>query len=231
MTRILDSTTKPYVYVKKQEPKNLNRNVAIGTALGITASAILLTRGKLSTLPKMSYGIKEVMAICAGSSIGGYTAANLTTKDNFKGRTLELKNELVYNDFIPLMILKGADLLIKTKNKLAKSIALAGTLLGATFLSHKVGENELRKKGLKSEYPVKACHLIADFDDFLLPIAIATKSKWLQQFLKVISPVTFAPLGYNVGTTKDSKYYSSSASGSTVGSSVGSGSTSGSNSL
>ena len=93
MTRILDSTTKPYVYVKKQEPKNLNRNVAIGTALGITASAILLTRGKLSTLPKMSYGIKEVMAICAGSSIGGYTAANLTTKDNFKGRTLELKNE------------------------------------------------------------------------------------------------------------------------------------------
>ena len=201
-----------------QSSKNLNRNVAIGTAIGITTAALLLTKGKLKALPKMSYGIKEVMAICAGSSIGGYTAANLTTKDNFKGRTLELKNELVYNDFIPLIILKGADLLIKTKNKLAKSIALAGTLLGATFFSHKVGENELKKKGLKSNYPVKACHLIADFDDFLLPIAIATKSKWLQQFLKIISPVTFAPLGYNVGTTKDSKYYSSSASGSTSGS-------------
>ena len=216
MTVTLDSA---HFYSTKtpQQSSNLNRNVAVGTAIGITSAALLLTRGRLNTLPKMSYGIKEVMTICAGSSIGGYTAANLTTKDNFKGRTLELKNELVYNDFIPLMILKGADLLVKTKNKLTKSIALAGTLLGATFLSHKIGEAELKKKGLKSEYPVKACHLIADFDDFLLPIAIATKSKWLQQFLKVISPVTFAPLGYNVGTTKDTKYYSSSVSDSSCG--------------
>ena len=217
---------------------NLNRNVAIGTAIGITTAALLLTKGRLKTLPKMEYGVKEVMAICAGSSLGGYIGANLTTKDNYKGRTLELKNQLLYNDFIPLMILKGADLLIKTKNKLAKSIALAGTLLAATFASHKVGEAELKKQGLKSNYPVKPCHLIADFDDFLLPIAIATKSKWLQQFLKIISPVTFAPIGMNVGTTKDSKYYSSSGSGSSVGSgstvgssvgsSVGSGSTVGS---
>ena len=213
-----------------QSSSSLNRNVFIGTALGITASALLLTKGKLKNLPKMNYGVKEVMAICAGSTIGGYTAANLTTKDNFKGRTLELKNELIFNDFIPLMVLKGADLLIKTKNKLAKSIALAGTLLGATIVSHKVGENNLKKKGLNPNYPVKACHLLADFDDFLLPIAIATKSKWLQQFLKIISPITFAPLGINVGTTKDSKYYSSvssSGSGSSVGSS---GSSSGSGS-
>ena len=66
---------------------------------------------------------------------------------------------------------------------------------------------QLGYKGLKTNYPVKACHLMADFDDFLLPIAIATKSKGLQQFLKIISPITFAPLGINVGTTKDSKYY------------------------
>ena len=191
-----------------QSSNNLNRNVALGTAIGITSAALLLTKGKLKNLPKIDYGVKEVMAICAGSSLGGYFAANLTTRDNYKGRTLELKNQLLYNDFIPLMILKGADILIKTKNKLAKSIALAGTLLVATFTSHKVGEKELEKQGLKSNYPVKACHLIADFDDFLLPIAIGTKSRWLQQFLKVISPVTFAPIGMNVGTTKDSKYYS-----------------------
>ncbi len=191
-----------------QSSNNLKRNVTIGTAVGITAAALLLTKGKLMTLPKISYGVKEVMAICAGSSLGGYFAANLTTKDNYKGRTLELKNQLLYNDFIPLMILKGADMLIKTKNKLAKSIVLAGTLLGSTIVGHKIGEQELKKQGLKSNYPVKACHLMADFDDFLLPIAIATKSKWLQQFLKVISPVTFAPIGMNVGTTKDSKYFS-----------------------
>ena len=191
-----------------QSSNNLKRNVIIGTAVGITAAALLLTKGKLKTLPKISYGVKEVMAICAGSSLGGYFAANLTTKDNYKGRTLELKNQLLYNDFIPLMILKGADMLIKTKNKLAKSIVLAGTLLGATIVGHRIGEQELKKQGLKSNYPVKACHLMADFDDFLLPIAIATKSKWLQQFLKVISPITFAPIGMNVGTTKDSKYFS-----------------------
>ena len=197
-----------------QSSKKLNRNVAIGTAVGITSAALLLTKGKLTKLPNMSYGIKEVMTICAASSVGGYIGANLTTKDNYKGRTLELKNQLLYNDFIPLMVLKGADLLIKTKNKLAKSIALAGVLLGATIASHKLGEKQLEKKGLKSNYPVKACHLLADFDDFLLPIAIATKSKWLQQFLKIISPITFAPIGYNVGTTKDSKYYSSASSSS-----------------
>lgn len=212
MTVTLDSVHFYSTKTPQQQSSNLNRNVAIGTALGITSAALLLTRGKLKNLPKMEYGVKEVMAICAGSSLGGYFAANLTTKDNYKGRTLELKNQLIYNDFIPLMILKGADLLIKTKNKLAKSIALAGTLLGATFFSHAIGEKELKKQGLNPKYPVKACHLIADFDDFLLPIAIATKSTWLQQFLKIISPITFAPIGMNVGTTKDSKYYSSTSS-------------------
>ena len=192
---------------KPESSKNLNCNVAIGTGLGILTSGLLLTKGKLKTLPKMSYGVKEVMTICTGSALGGYIGANLTTKDNFNGRTMELKNELIYNDFIPLMFLTAADYLIKTKNKVAKSIALTGTLLVSTFISHKLGEKSLEKKGLKTNYPVKACHLMADFDDFLLPIAIATKSKGLQQFLKIISPITFAPLGINVGTTKDSKYY------------------------
>ena len=173
MTVTLDSIRSfPTKTPQQAESKTLNCNVFIGTALGITASALLLTKGKLKSLPKMEYGVKEVMVICAGSTIGGYLAANLTTKDNFKGRTLELKNELIFNDFIPLMVLKGADLLIKTKNKLAKSIALAGTLLGATVISHKIGESNLKKKGLNPNYPVKACHLLADFDDFLLPGSI-----------------------------------------------------------
>ena len=193
--------------IKPVSSNNLNRNVAIGTGLGILSSALLLTKGKLKTLPKMSYGVKEVMTICTGSTLGGYIGANLTTKDNFKGRTQEIKNELIFNDFIPLMILNAADYLIKTKNKVAKSFALAGTLLAATFASHWLGEKSLERKGLKTNYPVKACHLMADFDDFLLPIAIATKSHGLQQFLKIISPITFAPLGINVGTTKDDKYF------------------------
>ena len=201
------SITKPSQSNKSNQ--NIKRNVAIGTGLGILTSALVLTKGKLTTLPKMSYGVKEVMTICAGSSIGGYIGANLSTKDNFKGRTMELKNELLFNDFIPLIILSAVDKLYKTKNKLVKSIVLCGTLLGATIASHKVGEKVLEKKGLKTNYPVKACHLMADFDDFLLPIAIATKSTGLQQFLKVISPITFAPLGFNVGTTRDSKYYDS----------------------
>lgn len=192
---------------KPESSRNLNRNVAIGTGLGILSSALFLTKGKLKTLPKMSYGVKEVMTICTGSTLGGYIGANLTTKDNFKGRTQEIKNELIFNDFIPLMFLSAADYLIKTKNKVAKSFALAGTLLVSTFASHWLGEKVLERKGLKTNYPVKACHLLADFDDFLLPIAIATKSQGLQQFLKIISPITFAPLGINVGTTKDSKYF------------------------
>ena len=200
------STIQPSFY-NKQTNSNINRNVTIGTGLGIFSSALLLTKGKLKTLPKMSYGVKEVMTLCAGSTIGGYIGANLITKDDFKGRTMELKNELLYNDFIPLIVLSVVDKLYKTKNKVVKSIVLAGTLLGATIVSHKLGEEELKKKGLKINYPVKACHLLADFDDFLLPIAIATKSHGLQQFLKIISPITFAPLGLNVGTTKDSKYY------------------------
>ena len=168
--------TSDWSITKPVSSNNLNRNVAIGTGLGILSSALLLTKGKLKTLPKMSYGVKEVMTICTGSTLGGYIGANLTTKDNFKGRTQEIKNELIFNDFIPLMILSAADYLIKTKNKVAKSFALAGTLLGATFASHWLGEKSLERKGLKTNYPVKACHLMADFDDFLLPIAIATKS-------------------------------------------------------
>lgn len=191
---------------------NLNRNVIIGTTVGIATAALALTKGKLTNLPKMKYGIKEVMLLCSGSSIGGYVGANLSTDKNKKGRKIELKNQLLYNDLIPLSLLKVADIVIKTKNKLTRSIILAISLLGATILGHKIGEQELKSKGLKTNYPVKACHLLADFDDFLLPVAIATKSKGLQQFLKVISPFTFAPLGWNVGKTEDSKYYSSAGS-------------------
>ena len=188
---------------------NLNRNVAIGTGIGITAAALALTKGRLKSLPKMSYGIKEVMLLCAGSSLGGYIGANVSTDSNKRGRTIELKNQLIYNDLIPLTLLKITDKFLKLKNKLGRSIVLAASLLVATVIGHKIGEQELKHEGLKTDYPVKACHLLADFDDFLLPVAIATKSKGLQQFLKVISPITFAPLGYNVGTTKDSKYYPS----------------------
>ena len=101
------SITKPSQSNKSNQ--NIKRNVAIGTGLGILTSALVLTKGKLTTLPKMSYGVKEVMTICAGSSIGGYIGANLSTKDNFKGRTMELKNELLFNDFIPLIILSAVD--------------------------------------------------------------------------------------------------------------------------
>ena len=208
MIQTSDWTIKP----SPSKPSNLNRNVSIGTAIGITTAALLLTKGKIKNLPKINYGIKEVMTLCAGSSIGGYIGANVSTDRNKRGRTIELKNQLIYNDLIPLALLKVADIVIKTKNKLTRSIILAASLLGATILGHKIGEHQLKKEGLKTNYPVKLCHLIADFDDFLLPVAIATKSRGLQQFLKVISPLTFAPLGLNVGKTEDSKYYSSTGS-------------------
>ena len=66
---------------------NLNRNVIIGTTVGIATAALALTKGKLTNLPKMKYGIKEVMLLCSGSSIGGYVGANLSTDKNKKGRT------------------------------------------------------------------------------------------------------------------------------------------------
>lgn len=207
MTKILDSVTKPSSSPYKTDEKIIKRNVFIGTALGITAGALLLTRGNPKNLPHINYGIKEVMTLTSSSALGGWLGANMSTKDNYKGRTLELKNQLLYNDFIPLVLLKGADMLCNFKNKLVKSIVLVGALLGATYFGHYLCELELKKKELKTNYPVKACHLIADFDDFLLPIAIATKSRRLQQFLKCISPITFAPLGMDVGNTKDVKYY------------------------
>ena len=196
-----------YTSPPPKEPKNVKRNAFIGTSLGILSAAMLLTKGNLKNLPKIDYGIKEVMTVCTGSAFGGWLGVSLTTKENSRGRTLELKNQLLYNDFIPLLLLKGADMLCKVKDKFIRSIVLVASLLGATYLGHYLCELELKKRGLKTNYPVKACHLIADFDDFLLPIAIATKSVKLQQFLKTISPITFAPLGVDVGTTKDSKYY------------------------
>ena len=210
------TTPKPsYSGQFAQEPKHLKRNVLLGASTGILCSALLVTKGNLKNLPKIDYGIKEVMAICTGSALGGYLGASATTPINKKGRALELRNQLLYNDFIPLILLKIADVLFKFKNKLHKSIALVGALLAATYFGHYLCERNLKTKGLKTNYPVKACHLLADFDDFLLPIAIATKSRGLQQFLKCISPVTFAPLGMDVGLTKDSKYYSASSSFST----------------
>lgn len=209
MTRvILESlpTVSSYPSLKADD-RIVKRNVIVGSALGITTAALALTRGNPKNLLKMNYGIKEVMSLCAGSAVGGWTAANLTTKDNFNGRTLELRNQLLFNDFIPLLMLKGIDVLCKVKDKFKRSVILVGGLLGATYLGHFLCEKLLKKEGLKTNYPVKACHLVADFDDFLLPVAIATKSQGLQQFLKIISPITFAPLGIDVGTTKDKKYY------------------------
>ena len=208
MTQILDSIRfSPIRTSLKADDKIVKRNVIVGSALGITTAALALTKGNPKNLLKMNYGIKEVMSLCAGSAVGGWTAANLTTKDNFKGRTLELRNQLLFNDFLPLLMLKGIDMLCKVKDKFKRSLILVGGLLGATYFGHYLCERGLEKKGLKTNYPVKACHLVADFDDFLLPVAIATKSQGLQQFLKIISPVTFAPLGIDVGTTKDTKYY------------------------
>lgn len=80
--------------VSAASSSNLNRNVCIGTGLGIITAAALLTRGNFKRIPKINYGIKEVMTLCAGSSLGGYIATNLTTKDNYKGRTIELKNQI-----------------------------------------------------------------------------------------------------------------------------------------
>lgn len=207
MTVTLDSihsyATK---HLSSTKENNLNRNTAIGTIAGITIAGLLLTKGKLNNLPKMEYGIKEVMAICTGSALGGYIGANSVTSDNYKGRTLELKHQLIYNDLLPLVLLKGVEKIYNPVSKLKRSIVLAGSLLGFTYLGHYLAENSLKKGGYRSNYPVEACHLIAEADDYMLPIAIATKWKWLQNTLKVLSPVTFFPLGWSIGRTRDDKY-------------------------
>ena len=66
---------------------------------------------------------------------------------------------------------------------------------------------EMKKHGIEKKFPVQIQHLIPELDDYLLPVAIVTKSKMLQQFLKILSPFTFIPMGYCIGTVKDDKYF------------------------
>ena len=207
MIKVDDWTPPLSSYLSRRLKKNnLKRNVLIGTSLGLSAAALILSKGKIKNLLNMNYGIKEVMTLCTGSAIGGWLSANLTTKDNFKGRTIELKNQLLYNDFIPLLILKGVDVVCTLKNKFLRSLVLLGSSVAATYFGHALCKKELKKKNLKENYPVEAYHLLTDLDDFLFPVALATKSRGLQQFLKIISPITYLPLGIHIGLEKDSKY-------------------------
>ena len=204
MTKIHDSTIKRYSF----GDNHLSHGVLIGSAVGIGTAALFLTRGKISNLKNSDFGIKEVMTLSTCASLGGYLSANHIKKEvDKKARNRELVNQLLYNDFIPLIILHFADKLIKIKNKLIKSLILSGTVLVSTFASHTLADIEMKKHGIEKKFPVQIQHLIPELDDYLLPVAIVTKSKMLQQFLKILSPFTFIPMGYCIGTVKDDKYF------------------------
>ena len=204
MTKIHDSTIKHYSF----GDNHLSQSILIGTAAGISTAALFLTKGKLSNLKNSEFGVKEVMTLSTCASLGGYFSANHIKKDtDKKARKRELINQLLYNDFIPLIMLHFADKLLQIKNKLIKSVILSLTVLVSTFAGHKLADLEMKQNGINKKFPVEYQHLIPELDDYLLPVAIATKSKLLQQILKVLSPFTFLPMGYCIGKVEDKKYF------------------------
>ena len=217
-----DSRIEPSFGNKKQvkrEPYSLGQKaiVTATTALGVAASCALLAKKagyslspkkmfkdiKNSYLAKVHYEWPEVVAIGAGSCLGGLAGGYIIDKDK-ENRKVKQREAIMHfgNISIPIFTVgMVVDKVFKNANKWVKAGAgLGGIVAGlylANFITNKVCT--LLYKDKSQERGIELTDLPAHMDDAVVAASYISKSKFVHALGRVI-PLALMVAGNEIGT-------------------------------
>ena len=191
-------------------PRKTKLKVLTGTALS-TGLGILHIMKKQNTnkLSGMEIGIKEGVLLCLASTFGGLITGLLFDKDEDKNkdknnRKSKLKdgvNQVIGNTIVPYSCLAMVNKLTKGLPKGIRTVSAVGTLIGSTFLGHKIA-NKVNEKVFHEEsgYTCSLKDFATDFDDVFFAASTVLKNKALYKLTASLSPFTYLTFGFLDGT-------------------------------
>lgn len=191
--------------------------VAGTTALGVAASLAILAKSakyslnpkkmfkniKNSYLAKEEFLVKQVLAMGAGTCLGGLAGGYIIDKDkeNRKAKQREAVMQ-IGNISIPILTVGGADKLLKNCSKPVKSIGSLGSILVGVYLANllmnKLGNAIFHNN---AERGVKATDFSAHLDDVVVSASYISKDKWVHYISRIVPLALMVP-GYEVGNKK-----------------------------
>ena len=191
--------------------------VATTTALGVCTAAAALAKGagyslnpnkmfkniKNSYLAKVHYEWPEVVALGAGSCIGGLAGGYLIDKDK-ENRKIKQREAIMHfgNIAIPIFTVgMVVDKVFKNSNKWVKAGAgLGGIIVGlylANFITNKLCSAIFKDKS--QERGIEITDLPAHLDDAVVAAGYISKSKFIHGLSRII-PLALMVAGNEVGT-------------------------------
>ena len=159
---------------------------------------------KNSYLSKVDFEAPQVIALGAGSCLGGLTGGYLTDKDPINRKAKRREAVMQFGNIsIPILTVAAAHTLTKKYGKIKSAVAsLGGVFVGvylANYLMNKLGnaifhnKNEARK--------VKATDFSAHLDDFVLAATYISKADFVHKIGRLV-PIALMVPGYEIGIKK-----------------------------
>ena len=203
----------------KREPYSLTQKavVATTTALGVAASCALLAKKagysltpkkmfsniKNSYLAKVHYEWPEVVAIGAGSCLGGLAGGYLIDKDK-ENRKVKQREAIMHfgNIAIPIFTVgMVVDKVFKNSNKWVKAGAGLGGIVAGLYLANFVTNKtcSFLFKDKSQERGIEVTDLPAHLDDAVVAAGYISKSKIVHALGRII-PLALMVAGNEVGT-------------------------------
>lgn len=204
--------------IKTSEYKPSEKAVILGTtALGVMGSLAVLAKSakyslnpskmfkniKNSYLAKTDFGAKEVIAMGAGSCIGGLSGGFIVDKDK-NNRKSKLRETVMQigNVSIPILTVHlTVEKLFKNASKGVRAFAgLGGVFVGVTianFVMNKIN-NLIFNENNGEKRKMKVTDFSAHVDDFVVAASYISKSDFVHTLGRIIPVALFIP-GLEVG--------------------------------
>lgn len=189
-------------------PTSTRVAVLAGTALssGLCVAG-MMKHQHVKKLPELEMGIKEGIALCTSSTLGGLTTGLVVDKkENHKYKLKDSVNQLVGNTFIPFGSLAICNKFNKNLRVIPRTLSAIATLVVTTFLGHGVA-NMLNKKifGENSGYKCNIKDFITDADDIVFSASTVLRNKGLYKLTATLCPFTYLTQGFLTGTRQADK--------------------------
>ena len=182
------------------------------TPYSLKLSKIISTPFKDSFLGKVNYNVKNVLAVGAGSCIGGLTGGLIFDK-NKNNRQAKVREALVQYTNIALPIAtvhyasKLGELAAKKLPKLAKPVGIAAPLIGLTAgivagnkLANKLNQIIFHKKDNR---PVELTDMSAHLDDICMTSQYIVKDNILTKCASRFIPIALLVPGCEIGKKQE----------------------------
>lgn len=210
-------SVKPAFTHKHEKSKYSCKEKAIiagSTALGVGVSLALLAKSakyslnpkkmfnniKKSYLAREDFLVKQVLAMGAGTCLGGLAGGYIVDKnpENRKAKQREAVMQ-IGNIAIPILTVGATDKMLKKASKPVKTAAsLTSVLVGvylANFLMNKLGNVIFHNK---AERGIKATDFSAHLDDLVVSASYISKSDFVHYVSRVVPLALMVP-GIEVG--------------------------------